>query len=107
MDYHLHLFKVGRMEFSGGDFATEKGLIDEITVSLSDLYGQKIRYNYDFGDDWWATVIWLKDIDDYDKICPQLLKWTENSPPEDCGGYTDITNCSRHSPIRTMRITSP
>ncbi len=81
-DYHLHVFTVGGMEI--GD--PEEEFEDEMAIPLSEYEGMKILYNYDFGDDWEIEITWLKAIEDYEKTTPTLLKWTENSPPEDSGG---------------------
>lgn len=82
-DYHLHVFEVGGRTI-GMD--PNEGEEPEEIVPVSQFRGMKIRYNYDFGDNWWVTISWLKDIEDYDSDCARLLKWTERSPPEDCGG---------------------
>ncbi|MGN0098131.1 MAG: plasmid pRiA4b ORF-3 family protein [Candidatus Methanomethylophilaceae archaeon] len=81
-DYHLHVFMIGGTEI--GD--PEEDFEDEMAIPLSEYEGTKILYNYDFGDDWEIEITWLKTIDNYGKTTPTLLKWTENSPPEDSGG---------------------
>ena len=35
---------------------TVAGCVDEHSVHVSDHYGKKIGYNYDFGDDWWRST---------------------------------------------------
>ena len=35
---------------------TVAGCVDEHSVPVSDHYGKRIRYNYDFGDDWWRST---------------------------------------------------
>ena len=47
---------------------------------------KEIRYNYDFGDDWWFTIRLEKIVDDYYFGYPTLLDGEETAPPEDVGG---------------------
>lgn len=47
---------------------------------------KEIRYNYDFGDDWWFTVKLEEIVDDYYFGYPTLLDGAETAPPEDVGG---------------------
>lgn len=47
---------------------------------------KEIRYNYDFGDDWWFTVKLEDIVDDYYFGFPTLLDGAETAPPEDVGG---------------------
>lgn len=45
-----------------------------------------IRYNYDFGDNWWFTIKLEEIVDDYFFGYPTLLDGAETAPPEDVGG---------------------
>ncbi|NLI60787.1 MAG: plasmid pRiA4b ORF-3 family protein [Clostridiales bacterium] len=47
---------------------------------------KEIRYNYDFGDNWWFTVKLEETVDDYYFGFPTLLDGAETAPPEDVGG---------------------
>lgn len=47
---------------------------------------QMIRYNYDFGDNWWFTVHLEAVVHDYYFGFPTLLDGAETAPPEDVGG---------------------
>jgi hypothetical protein len=52
-DYHMHVFTSGPEEFGSPD--PELGHTDERRVSLGQLIGgvgDRLRYTYDFGDDW-------------------------------------------------------
>ena len=65
-----------------------KYIIDEFLDSVSSF-----SYEYDFGDDWEHLILIEKTIDDYDQKYPQVLKYRENTPYEDCGGiwgYYDL-----------------
>lgn len=47
---------------------------------------KEIRYNYDFGDNWWFTVRLEEVVEDYYFGYPMLLDGAETAPPEDVGG---------------------
>lgn len=47
-----------------------------------------LRYNYDFGDDWWFTIKLEGIVEDYYLGYPALLDGAEDAPPEDVGGIT-------------------
>lgn len=47
---------------------------------------EEIRYNYDFGDDWWFAIKLEEIVDDYYFGYPTLLDGAETAPPEDVGG---------------------
>lgn len=47
---------------------------------------KEIRYNYDFGDDWWFTIRLEEIVEDYYFGFPTLLGGAETAPPEDVGG---------------------
>jgi hypothetical protein len=85
---HMHVFSDGWGAYGRPD--RELGHQDERRVQLSHLFtsvGDKIGYNYDFGDDW------LHDIT-LEKILPAGVGVTRAActagkgacPPEDCGG---------------------
>lgn len=64
--------------------------IDAATVKIKKYLkkeGDKIRYNYDFGDDWQHTITVEKvEAADPSKKYPTCIKGKNNCPPEDCGG---------------------
>lgn len=47
---------------------------------------KEIRYNYDFGDDWYFIIRLEEIVDDYYFGYPTLLDGAETAPPEDVGG---------------------
>jgi len=47
---------------------------------------RELRYNYDFGDDWWFTIKLEEVVDDYYFGFPTLLDGEGTAPPEDVGG---------------------
>lgn len=87
-DCHLHVFSDGGTDYGLPD--TQLGHADERTVRLSQLLvgvGDRLRYLYDFGDDWEHDIT-------LEKILPADAEMTGvictagrgACPPEDCGG---------------------
>ncbi|AGK54017.1 plasmid pRiA4b ORF-3 family protein [Bacillus sp. 1NLA3E] len=114
-DYHLHEFYIYESTISGIDLSTnhptylEAGyrpilnivcsdeafeypndveMILEKGIRLSDYLPtyKKLKYNYDFGDNWQHVIEVEKTIDDYDQPYPICLEGEGNTPPEDVGG---------------------
>jgi hypothetical protein len=87
-DYHMHVFASGPDEFGVPD--PELGFTDERHVSLGQLIGgigDRLRYTYDFGDDWQHEIV-VEDLLDADPEIhyPVLVAAKGTCPPEDCGG---------------------
>lgn len=86
--YHMHVFSSGPDEFGVPD--PELGFIDERRVSLGELIGgvgDRLRYTYDFGDDWEHEIVVEELLDaDPEVHYPVLLAAKGACPPEDCGG---------------------
>jgi hypothetical protein len=93
--YHMHVFTSGPEEFGSPD--PELGHTDERNVSLGQLIsgiGDRLRYTYDFGDDWEHEIV-VEDLLDADPDIhyPALVAAKGACPPEDCGGpwgYADL-----------------
>jgi hypothetical protein len=87
-DDHMHVFASGPDEFGVPD--PELGFIDERDVSLGELIGgvgDRLRYTYDFGDDWQHEIVVEELLDADPEIhYPILLAAKGACPPEDCGG---------------------
>jgi hypothetical protein len=93
--YHMHVFTSGPEEFGLPD--PELGFTDERRVSLGELIGgigDRLRYTYDFGDDWEHEIVVEDLLDaDPDTRYPVLVAAKGACPPEDCGGpwgYADL-----------------
>jgi len=91
----MHVFTSGPDEFGLPD--PELGHTDERRVSLDQLIasiGDKLRYTYDFGDDWEHEIAVEDLLDaDPDTHYPVLIAAKGACPPEDCGGpwgYADL-----------------
>jgi hypothetical protein len=87
-DGHLHVFSTGGQQYGSPD--PELGHADEASVRLLDLLsapGDKLRYTYDFGDDWEHDIA-LEDIslDEAAAVSPSCPAGKGACPPEDCGG---------------------
>lgn len=80
--FHQHVFKVDDVSIGPAQLDCE----DEEYIAISDYFGKPIRYNYDFGDNWWISISWEDTIEDFGHIWPILIDWKEDNPPEDCGG---------------------
>jgi hypothetical protein len=106
MGGHLHEFDTGHVSYGEADPNWPDDMEDEAGVKLKKLLKkekQKIRYIYDFGDDW-DHVIELEKIltSDTASPTPQCITGRRACPPEDCGGIygyyelLDISNDPEH-----------
>ncbi len=104
-DCHLHAFDIAGSRYmppdeSGGFDWDGLADFDETGVRLSDVLGEgeKLRYDYDFGDGWEHTVaveqITRNDVDSSSAVeLPRIVAGRRACPPEDCGGpggYEDL-----------------
>jgi hypothetical protein len=85
---HLHVFSIGWEEY--GTPSPDLGHADDAAVGLSQVLsapGDKIRYTYDFGDDW-EHDIQLEEVmrEEPGRTYPSCLAGKGACPPEDCGG---------------------
>jgi len=55
-------------------------------IKLSDYLSAKIKYNYDFGDDWQHYIEVEKVVPDFEYNHPICIEGQGNTPPEDVGG---------------------
>ena len=87
---HLHLFADNNNTYSPREFEVE-GAKNSRVVKLSKLLikeGDKILYEYDFGDGWEHSIVLEKIIS-----LPTCIDGENNCPPEDCGalgGYEEL-----------------
>lgn len=101
-DSHLHEFEISGVAYGVLDdesFQDESFFVvlDEWQFALSSLAlreKQRIKYTYDFGDDWRHSVVVEKFLQvDASLNYPLCIKGKRACPPEDCGGpwgYADF-----------------
>jgi hypothetical protein len=86
-DYHMHVFSDGSCEYG---LAPELGHRDERKATLGRLLkqeGERIRYTYDFGDDWEHEIVVEKVLAAEPGVrYPICVAGKGACPPEDCGG---------------------
>jgi hypothetical protein len=87
-DYHLHVFTAGWREYGSAD--PELGHASDKNVRLSEVLagpGDRLRYTYDFGDDWEHDVVVEESlVAEPGQTYPQCVAGKGACPPEDCGG---------------------
>ncbi len=100
-DYHLHRFTTGPQDDPGAAFACTPDLaegwdddpslptwdvrVDELLAEV----GERLHYQYDYGDNWWL-VLEVEDVVD-GRVPPgraALVEGAGAGPPEDCGGIS-------------------
>ena len=91
LDSHLHEFEVNGVEYGvpDGGWDDDEKVRDESKVRLSKVAdeGTKIRYTYDFGDNWRHDVVVEKVSPAEDGVrYPRCLAGERAAPPEDIGG---------------------
>lgn len=95
-DSHLHMFQLGRQHFGPVDPELELDVADERGVSIGELLAGgegRLRYIYDFGDDWTHEIVLEKLVEPQaDMRYPVLLTAKGACPPEDCGGSWGYEN---------------
>ena len=96
LDSHLHVFNGNGESYGEPDEYDELGIKDEKSVQMSKLLsseGDKIVYEYDFGDGWQHDVI-LEKILPFDTVAkmPLCIDGERACPPEDCGGVYGYRN---------------
>jgi len=94
---HLHVFETPYGEFGVAD--ADLGHRAEAPVTLEQVAPRvrsKIRYTYDFGDDWEHDILVEKVLDrDGTASYPRCTGGRRTAPPDDCGGiwgYADLVN---------------
>jgi hypothetical protein len=97
-DYHLHMFTIEGSIY--GDPADDEygdlGTIDESRFRLNQVIyreGQRLSYEYDFGDGWDHTLLVEKILPPQESVrYPICLKGKRACPPEDVGGVWGYEN---------------
>jgi hypothetical protein len=95
-DSHLHVFETPYGRF--GDADAELGHSAEAPVTLEQVaptVNAKLRYTYDFGDDWQHDILVEKVHTRETAAYPRCTGGRRAAPPEDCGGvwgYADLVD---------------
>jgi hypothetical protein len=103
-DYHLHMYTIQGSIYGNpaDDEFGELGTIDEARVKLRQVIfreGQRLSYEYDFGDSWDHTLRVEKILSHEGIRYPRCLKGKRACPPEDVGGvwgYQDFLEAIRN-----------
>ncbi|MDQ3630811.1 MAG: plasmid pRiA4b ORF-3 family protein [Actinomycetota bacterium] len=92
---HMHVFSAGGVEYGFPD--PELGHRDERKTTLDRVLvraGDRMRYTYDFGDDWEHEILVEKvHVAEPGRTYPACVDGRSRCPPEDCGGpwgYADL-----------------
>lgn len=86
-DSHLHVFETPYGEFGVAD--RELGYRAEKPVTLEQVapkVGDKVKYLYDFGDNWVHEIVVEKLLDRQAVAYPRCTAGRRAAPPDDCGG---------------------
>jgi hypothetical protein len=86
---HLHQFEAYGRRYTDTSFGPVPGATDERQATLAELAprkGSRLRYTYDFGDDWAHDIV-VEDVDrDRETSEVTCLAAERAGPPEDSGG---------------------
>jgi len=98
-DYHMYQFETGDYTIAEPDELMEIESIDPASITINEVLkqsGDKIKYEYDFGDGWMHTIQ-LEKIIPYqlNKIYPTCIRGKRSCPPEDCGGIWGYENLKK------------
>lgn len=109
-DMHLHEFRLGRDRWGDVDIEDDDGrLLDEFDVRLRSIvaFGDRLRYLYDFGDDWRHEIVLEGEVEGVPgELYPLCVDGAGACPPEDCGGisgYKELVEAVAHPRSRRHR----
>jgi hypothetical protein len=96
LDCHLHQFEQGGVHYGPRDPEEVTPSRPEARTLVSSLLRRpkdRLRYDYDFGDDWRHDVL-LEKVVEHDTSSPvvECLAGRRSCPPEDCGGPWGYAN---------------
>ncbi|MFU8871714.1 plasmid pRiA4b ORF-3 family protein [Micromonospora sp. SL4-19] len=87
-DSHLHVFETaygsfGRPDAELGHRAASRVTLEQVALAA----GDKLRYTYDFGDNWEHDIVVEKVLDREASVAyPRCVGGRRAAPPDDCGG---------------------
>lgn len=87
-DSHLHVFETPYGSFGYPDPELGHRVDSRVTLEqVAPAAGDKLRYTYDFGDNWEHDIVVEKVLDrDASVTYPRCVGGRRAAPPEDCGG---------------------
>ncbi len=98
-DYHLHVFETAAGRYGVPDPDDELDIGSDANKKLAavaDWPGDRIRYRYDFGDNWELDIVVEAVLPAKSGVrYPRCIGGRRAAPPEDCGGiwgYADLLN---------------
>jgi hypothetical protein len=95
-NYHMYQFESGSFYIAEPDEYMEGESIDPNDILLHEVLkkpGDKVKYEYDFGDGWRHTIKLEKIIPlQLNKSYPTCIRGKRSCPPEDCGGIWGYEN---------------
>lgn len=87
---HLHLFNMNGLMVADAETLTSiwgEGINEREKIAKYLREGQKLRYEYDFGDSWEHDLLLEKILPPEPGVrYPRCIKGKRACPPEDCGG---------------------
>ena len=102
-DRHMHRFLHGGREYSDPRFESEGNALDERKTVLGVIMkapGDRLVYEYDFGDDWRHELIYEEWIQSDEHVPYAIcIEGARACPPEDCGGpyaYNDLVRALKN-----------
>jgi len=96
-NYHLFQFFAGKDVISDPTLLEDDDILNSKEIRLKQLFlevGDKMKYEYDFGDGWIHNIRLEKILPfNLTETYPTCIKGKRRCPPEDCGGiwgYEDL-----------------
>ncbi len=94
--YHMYQFETGDYTIAEPDEFIDIESIDPASLTINEVLkksGDRIKYEYDFGDGWMHTIQLEKTIPfQLNKKYPTCIRGKRSCPPEDCGGIWGYEN---------------
>ena len=95
---HLYCFIKNNITISNQLVEIEEPVVDDRRVKIKDVFneiGDRLPYEYDFGDSWQHTIK-LEKIEEGGLKAPRCLDGARAAPPEDCGGVHGYKELIHH-----------
>jgi hypothetical protein len=104
MGGHMHVFRKARQGFGEQEELPQSASLQRVVQRK----GQKILYEYDFGDGWLHEILVEKIVPlDTNGVYPICLDGARACPPEDCGGppgYAHLLEAFRNPTVENEEL---